>query len=102
MAAYCLFDIIEIHNEEAMNTYRNNVIDVVGKFKGKYIVIGNGTVKEGSYKPVYPVMIEFPSLDLAEAWYNSKEYSKLKELRLAAVTSNAIFFDGFVPNHETY
>lgn len=94
MAAYCLFDIIDIHNEDAMEAYRNNVFDTVNKFNGKYIVIGNGITKEGSYKPVYPVMIEFPSMDLAESWYTSEAYSKLKALRLSAVTSNAIFFDG--------
>lgn len=95
MAAYCLFDIIKIHDEEAMNEYRNKVFEVVNKFEGKYIVIGNGETKEGVYKTTYPVMIEFPSIDKAEAWYSSKEYSELKSLRLSAVISNAIFFDGY-------
>lgn len=96
MAAYCFFDIIAIHNQEAMTEYQNKVMDVVSKFNGAYRIIGGGTIKEGDYKPVFPVMIEFPSMEVAEAWYNSEEYSKLKKLRLSAVTSNAVFFDGYV------
>lgn len=96
MAAYCLFDIIEIHNQEAMNEYQNNVIEIVSKFSGTYVVIGGGVIKEGNYKPVFPVMIEFPSMKQAEAWYNSEAYAKLKALRLSATTSNAVFFDGYM------
>lgn len=94
MAAYCLFDIIEIHNPDAMNEYRSKVVETVSKFNGIYTVIGGGVVKEGNLKPVFPVMIEFPSMEIAESWYNSPEYQPLKQLRLSAVTSNAVFFEG--------
>lgn len=100
MAAYCLFDIIEIHNQEAMTEYQNKVMDVVSKFNGTYTVIGGGIIKEGNWKPVFPVLIEFPSMEAAENWYNSDEYSTLKKLRLSAVTSNAVFFDGCI--HEEH
>lgn len=96
MAAYCLFDIIEIHNAEAMTEYQNKVIDVVSKFKGTYTIIGGGILKEGNYKPIFPVMIEFPTMEAAESWYNSEEYSTLKRLRFSATTSNAVFFNGYV------
>ena len=65
------------------------------KFGGRYIVRGGPfEVVEGTYKPVLPVMIEFPSMDQARRWYDSEEYRDLKQLRLAATVSNGVFMTG--------
>jgi hypothetical protein len=47
-------------------------------------------------------MIEFPSLERAHAWYSSELYAPLRDLRHAASTSDAVFFDGTTPaaTHE--
>jgi len=95
MAAYCFFDIREIRDEQAMQEYREKVLHTVDQFDGRYVVIGGPfSVKEGSQSPVFPVMIEFPSMEKAEAWYDSPDYIKLKTKRLQAVESEAVFFQG--------
>jgi len=43
---------------------------------------------------VFPVRIEFSSLERALKWYDSEEYRELKALRLAATVSNAFFMSG--------
>jgi uncharacterized protein (DUF1330 family) len=43
---------------------------------------------------VFPVVIEFPSLEDAHRWYDSDEYRNPKALRLAATRGNAVFIDG--------
>ena len=95
MSAYYLVDVREIKDPAKMEDYRARVAPVVEKFGGRYVVIGGPfEVVEGSYQPVFPVMIQFPSLDDARRWYNSEEYRELKQIRLAATVSNAVFMAG--------
>ena len=95
MSAYYLVDVREIKDAAKMEDYRARVAPVVEKFGGRYVVRGGPfEVVEGSYQPIFPVMIQFPSLDDAHRWYNSEEYRELKQLRLAATVGNAVFMSG--------
>jgi uncharacterized protein (DUF1330 family) len=92
MAAYCIFDIIQVHDEQKMAEYREGVTATVDQFGGRYIVVGGAVdLVEGTYKPVFPVVIEFPSLAQAHRWYESEAYAGLRALRLAITTSSAYF-----------
>ena len=95
MPAYFVVDIREVKDAARMEQYRARVAPVVEKFGGRYIVRGGPfEVVEGTYQPVLPVIIEFPSMDQARRWYNSEEYRDLKQLRLAATVSNGVFMTG--------
>jgi len=95
MSAYYLVDVREIKDAGKLEEYRARVKPVVERFGGRYLVIGGPfEVVEGSYQPVFPVMIQFPSLDDARRWYNSEEYRELKQLRLGATVGNAVFMAG--------
>ena len=95
MAAYFLVDIREVTDPAKMEEYKARVTPVVEKFGGRYVVIGGHCeVVEGAYQPVFPVMIQFPSMDGARRWYDSKEYRELKRLCLGATASNAVFIRG--------
>jgi uncharacterized protein (DUF1330 family) len=95
MPAYCLFDNLEVTDPAKLEEYKNRVAPVVQQYGGRYLVLG-GTVKlvEGSWKPTFAVMIEFPDLARAERWYHSREYREIKALRLAAGRFNAVFIEG--------
>ena len=95
MAAYFLVDILEITDPPKMEEYKKRVFDVVVRFEGRYLVGGGKSdVVEGNWRPTFPVLIEFPSLEQARRWYDSAEYRDLKALRLAAAKSNAVFIEG--------
>lgn len=95
MAAYCYFDILRIHDEAGMQQYREQVLDTVDRYGGRYIVIGGPfEIREGDESPVFPVLIEFASLEKARAWYDSEEYKPLKAMRLQATVSRAVFYQG--------
>jgi uncharacterized protein (DUF1330 family) len=95
MPAYYLVDVREIKDAAKMDEYRARINPIVERFGGRYVVIGGPVqVLEGSYKPVFPVMIEFPSIADARRWYDSEEYRELKALRLSATVSNAFFMEG--------
>lgn len=101
MPAYCLFDNVQIDNYEKLEEYKIGVAPIVEKFKGRYVTLGGRIeVKEGNWKPTFPVMLEFPSLKEAEAWYDSKEYKPFKELRKSAGVYIAVFFEEFPPQNS--
>ena len=94
MTAYCLFDNLEVMDESALDEYRTKVADVVRAYGGDYVVVGGPfRVVEGDWSPTFPVMLTFPDLATANAWYDSEEYRDLKALRHGAVRNNAVFFD---------
>ncbi len=95
MSAYCFFDILKITDSEKMENYRSRVLDNVEKHGGRYLVVGGKfKVWEGDWQPTFPVIIEFPSLEQAQEWYDSEDYAELKALRLAATVSNAVAIQG--------
>ena len=95
MPAYGFFDVTEVIDPDKLEQYRQAVHTTVQSYGGRYLTVGGRCdVIEGMWRPVYPVMIEFPSLEQAHRWYDSAEYRALKEMRLAATRGNAVFIDG--------
>jgi uncharacterized protein (DUF1330 family) len=95
MSCYCLFDILEVTDPSKMENYRKRIGAVVEKFGGRYLVRGGKVdVVEGSWRPVFPVIVQFPSLEQAHKWYGSEEYRELKALRHSACKANAVFMEG--------
>ena len=98
MSAFFLFDNLEVHDPDKLAEYAEKVAPVVASYGGRYRVVG-GTAKalEGEWAPTYPVIIEFDSLEQAQAWYRSEEYAPLKRLRQSAVTCNGVLIEGLTP-----
>ena len=95
MAAYCFFDVLEVVDAEKLERYRDGVLSTVESYGGRYLTVGGQCdVVEGEWRPVFPVLIEFPSLEQAHRWYDAEEYRELKALRLAATKGNAVFIEG--------
>ncbi len=95
MSAYILFDNLTVTSPEDLESYKSKVGGVVEKHQGKYVVLGGKTrVVEGSVTPSYLIMIQFPSFEMAENWYDSDDYKDLKALRLSATTSTGVIMEG--------
>ncbi|HKS30597.1 MAG TPA: DUF1330 domain-containing protein [Pyrinomonadaceae bacterium] len=95
MSAYCFFDVLEVVDPEKLEKYRDGVLSTVEHYDGRYLTVGGKhDVVEGEWQPVFPVLIEFPSLAQAHHWYDSEEYRELKALRLEATKGNAVFIEG--------
>ena len=94
MAAYVIADI-EITDGAAFQEYRNRVGATVEQYGGEFVVRG-GRVnpKEGDWQPHHLLMLEFPSLELAERWYNSPEYKPLIEIREKAARTQLLIAEG--------
>jgi uncharacterized protein (DUF1330 family) len=91
MTAYCFFDVREVIDPAKLEDYTKQVLATVRQYQGRYRVLG-GTCEsiEGNWQPVFPVLIEFPDLDLARSWYDSDEYRDVKILRLEGARCDAV------------
>ena len=94
MAAYVIGEI-EVTDPAAYEEYRRQVMAVVTKYGGKFIVRG-GKVEtlEGGWAPRRFVALEFPSMEQAQKWYRSPEYAPLIELRKRASRGKLILVEG--------
>ena len=95
MSAFFFFDNVEIRDPDTLAEYAEKVAPIVARYGGEYRILGGTTkVLEGQWKPAYPVLIEFDTLEQAEAWYHSDDYAPLKRLRQSAVNNNGVLIEG--------
>ena len=97
MPAYLISDITLL-DLDAFQAYRTRAAAAMVKFGGQYLVRGGEVHKvEGVWNPSNLVVVEFPSLEQAQAWYASPEYEEALEFRDQALTRNLIFVEGVPP-----
>lgn len=95
MPAYCFFDVLSVTDPAALDQYREGVLATVEAHGGRYLTVGGeASVVEGDWKPTFPVLIEFPDMAQAHAWYEGNAYRDLRSLRLSATRGNAVFIEG--------
>jgi len=94
MAAIMISDV-SVQNVEVFRIYRTRAAEAIHKYGGRYLARG-GEVQtlEGSWTPRTIIVVEFPSLERARAWYRSPEYASALEMRDAALSRNLILVDG--------
>ena len=74
MKGYVVCVYKSIDNEEKLKEYAVKARAAVEKYKGKFLIRGGKSINnEGEISP-RTVVIEFPSFDEANSFYNSKEY----------------------------
>ena len=95
MAAY-IVGRVKVNNAEAYAKYREGASAAVAAYDGKYIVRGgNNELLEGDDDGKDRiVVIEFPSYEKAQAWYNSSEYAKVIAIRHDNADSQMVVVEG--------
>jgi uncharacterized protein (DUF1330 family) len=94
MAAYIVVQV-EVMDPVRYDRYKSLVPASLEKYGGRFIVRGGRTeTLEGDWAPKRFVIVEFPSLERAKAWWSSPEYAEAKALRQATASSQMIVADG--------
>jgi uncharacterized protein (DUF1330 family) len=88
---------ITVTNPQAYAVYSAQVPDTIAAFGGKYLVRGgHATPVEGQPQGERHVVVEFPSRDIAEAWYHSDAYQAIIQHRTDNATGSLVLVDGYI------
>lgn len=94
MTAYLIAQT-EIHDHETYDRYKAQVLPIIQKFQGRFIVRGGALeVLEGDWTPSRLVVIEFPSMQHIHDWFTSPEYAPLLALRQPAAVDSLVAVEG--------
>ncbi len=94
MTAYVISDV-EPRDPELVAQYRTLAEASIARYGGRYIVRGGAIdCLEGDWRPRHIVIVEFPTMDQARAWYRSPEYAEALKVRAGALDRRLIFVEG--------
>jgi uncharacterized protein (DUF1330 family) len=94
MPAYIISDLA-VKDAAAIEIYRTRAAASIAQHGGRYLARGGAfEVLEGGWTPRSIVIVEFPDMAAARAWYRSPEYAKALEVRDQALSRNLILVDG--------
>jgi uncharacterized protein (DUF1330 family) len=89
---------LKVTDPEGFERYRAGVPAVIAQYGGRYVVRGGIMEKlENADGFNRMVVLEFPSLDAARAFYFSPEYAPLLKLRIESTDSQVVLVDGYSP-----
>ncbi|HEX5568561.1 MAG TPA: DUF1330 domain-containing protein [Streptomyces sp.] len=81
-------------------TYLERIQDTLAPFSGRFLVHGGAVeVVEGEW-PGAVVVIAFPGMDEARAWYHSAAYQELLPLRTTHIDGEAVLVQGVGPGYR--
>lgn len=100
MTAYAVAVIRETRFNDEVVEYLRGIDETLVPFSGKYVIHG------GPYQPLEGswsgdlVVIEFPSMDNAQAWYQSDAYSAIRALRMDNTEGDVVLVPGVAEGHR--
>ena len=94
MPAYVVVQIT-VEDPVRYAEYRRIAPPSIAAHGGRYIVRGGACeILEGSWLPPRLVVLEFPTVEQARAWWGSPEYAPAKALRQQCASTEMLLIDG--------
>ena len=94
MSAYVVVNVT-VRDPARYEEYRRLATPTVPAYGGRYVARGGAVdVKEGTWSPSRLVILEFPTLERAQAWWASPEYAPAKAVRQSCADTQLIITDG--------
>lgn len=86
---------VTIEDPVRYEDYKRMVPATLAPFGGRFIARGGQIdVLEGDWRPGRLVLLEFPSVERARAWWSSPEYAEARALRQATSTGTLLILEG--------
>ena len=94
MPAYVIANV-DVKDPGRYEEYRKMVLPTIQSFGGRFLARGGKIDSlEGPWHPNRIVIVEFPSVERAKAWWSSPEYAPLKALRQQTSDGSLIVIEG--------
>lgn len=86
---------VDITDRDTYKRYVEGIYPILATYGGRFVVAsGSGETVEGSARK-RSIVIEFPTLEAAQACYGSSAYQDVMKLRLAASQADLVIVGGF-------
>jgi uncharacterized protein (DUF1330 family) len=98
--AYLVVQLELKNQEEYLQRYGLPVLAIFEDRGAEVVAVSPApVVLDGEWSGNWTVVVRFPSMQVAQDWYQSPEYQSLKELRINELTESgaAVLVDGFDP-----
>jgi uncharacterized protein (DUF1330 family) len=94
MAAYVVVEV-SVTDPQTFQEYRKLTPSTVQEFGGRFIVLGGQKQPlEGDWQGAHVALIEFPTIERANEWYNSPAYARAKAIRQKSARTKMIILQG--------
>jgi uncharacterized protein (DUF1330 family) len=94
MSAYIVVQV-EVTDPVRYENYKKLVPPSIKQFGGRFLVRGGKMETiEGDWAPKRFVIVEFPDVETAKAWWASEAYAEAKALRQATSKTQMILVEG--------
>ena len=93
-AAYMIIGV-DLHDEANFGPYAEEVPAMMAKYGGEVLVANEEfDVIEGNYSRRRAVILKFPSMEQARAFYDSDEYAPMIDLRKQCSDGDLVLVEG--------
>lgn len=100
MTAYAIANIQSVNMGPAIVEYLKRIDATLAPYSGRYVIHGGPKQElEGTW-PGDVIMIAFPDLATATAWYGSEAYAAIKNLRTDNSSGDVILIEGVPEDHR--
>src|SRR5580765_3644194 len=94
MPAYVVVNV-EVHDPRRYEEYKELAPPSIAAHGGRYLARGGpAEILEGDYQPRRFVILEFPTVERARAWWACAEYARARSLRQASARTDMILVEG--------
>ena len=89
--AYVVVTVKQVLDQRAFDEYAERVRPILKQFGGRWVAIeADHVAKVGTWPYIRTVIVEFPTIEDAQRWYESPEYAKIIPIRLRAMDANIV------------
>ncbi|GAA5235057.1 DUF1330 domain-containing protein [Verticiella sediminum] len=100
MQAYAVARLRAVQFGPGIRTYLERIDATLAPYGGRFLIHGGArVVLEGGW-PDDLVVIAFPGMDHARAWYASTPYQEILALRTAHARGDVMLIEGTAPGHR--
>jgi uncharacterized protein (DUF1330 family) len=94
MPAYVAVQVV-INDPVTYERYKKLTPGSLTNYGGRFLARGGMTeTLEGTWSPSRFVLLEFPSVERARAWWSSPEYAPAKALRQSSASTEMLLIEG--------